>query len=291
MIDRKGGPPRVCALGGGHGLATSLRAIRGYAEEITAVVSIADDGGSSGRIRSAIGGPAPGDLRRCFEALGDGSMLTAEMGWRFNGGELEGHALGNLLIAGLIAASDDLVSALDEVCRLVGTVGRVLPATSVPVDLVADTGEWEVEGQVAVHRASGVVGLRLDPYDATAPPETVVAIESADQLVLGPGSFFTSVLAATLSDDVRVALGRRAGPLVLVANLTRDRESPMDLADQVHLLDQHGVLPDVVLMDDRSGRTPPTGVEVVRASIAGREGRIHDPALLGLALASCHGEM
>ena len=121
MIDRKGGSPKVCALGGGHGLATSLRAIRGYAEEITAVVSIADDGGSSGRIRSAIGGPAPGDLRRCFEALGDGSMLTAEMGWRFNGGELEGHALGNLLIAGLIAASDDLVSALDEVCRLVGT--------------------------------------------------------------------------------------------------------------------------------------------------------------------------
>ncbi|MCH2422818.1 MAG: YvcK family protein, partial [Acidimicrobiales bacterium] len=127
MTDREGGPSRVCALGGGHGLATSLRAVRRYAEEITAVVSIADDGGSSGRIRSAIGGPAPGDLRRCFEALGDGSMLTAEMGWRFSGGELDGHALGNLLIAGLIAASDDLVSALDEMCRLVDAAGRVLP--------------------------------------------------------------------------------------------------------------------------------------------------------------------
>ena len=75
------------------------------------------------------------------------------------------------------------------------------------------------------------------------------------------------------------------------ANLTRDRESPMDLADQVHLLDQHGVLPDVVLMDDGSERTPPTGVEVVRASIAGRGGRAHDPVLLGAALASCHGNM
>ena len=222
------------------------------------MVSIADDGGSSGRIRSAIGGPAPGDLRRCFEALGDGSMLTAEMGWRFSGGELDGHALGNLLIAGLIAASDDLVSALDEMCRLVDAVGRVLPATSIPVDLVADTGEWEIEGQVAVHRASGVVGLRLDPPDAAAPPETIAAIESADHVVLGPGSFLTSVLAATLSDDVRVALGRRTGPLVLVANLTRDREGPMDLADHVHLLNQHGVLPDVVLMDELSGRTPPS---------------------------------
>jgi len=94
-----------------------------------------------------------------------------------------------------------------------------------------------------------------------------------------------------LSDDVRVALGRRTGPLVLVANLTRDREGPMDLADHVHLLNQHGVLPDVVLMDELSGRTPPTGVEVVRASMAGRDGRVHDPVLLGAALASCHGNM
>ncbi len=282
-------PIRVCALGGGHGLATSLRAARSYADTVTAVVSIADDGGSSGRIRAAIGGPAPGDLRRCFEALGDASMLTAEMGWRFDGGELAGHALGNLVIAGLIAASDDLVAALDEVGRLVGAVGRVLPATDAPVELVADTGEWEVEGQVAVHRATGVVGLRLAPADATAPPETVAAIEAADQIVLGPGSFFTSVLAATLSGNVRDSLGRRSGPLVLVANLVPDREGPVDLADHLRLLDEHGVHPDVLLMDERSDRRPPSGIEVVRAPMSTEDGRAHEPTHLGSALASCLG--
>ncbi len=287
MIDSDDRPLRVCALGGGHGLATSLRAARCYADEITAVVSIADDGGSSGRIRAAIGGPAPGDLRRCFEALGDASILTAEMGWRFTGGELSGHALGNLVIAGLVAASDDLVSALDEVGRLVGAVGRVLPATTVPVDLVADTGEWEVEGQVAVHRAAGIVGLRLIPAEAPAPPESVRALENANQIILGPGSFFTSVLAATLASDIRAALARRTGPLVLVANLVPDREGPPDLADHLRLLSEHGILPDIVVMDAESNWSAPPGVETVQESVSGPGGRIHDPVRLGSVLAGC----
>ncbi|MDG1464485.1 MAG: 2-phospho-L-lactate transferase CofD family protein, partial [Acidimicrobiales bacterium] len=132
-------------------------------------------------------------------------------------------------------------------------------------------------------------GLRLSPIDATAPPETVSAIEDADQIVLGPGSFFTSVLAATLSADVQGALARRSGPLVLVANLAQDREGPVELADHLRLLDEHGVRPDVLLMDDRSDRTPPIGPEVVRAPLAGRDGRVHDPVQLGSALASCLG--
>ncbi len=291
------GAPRVCALGGGHGLATTLRSARTYAGEITAVVSVADDGGSSGRIRRAIGGPAPGDIRRCFEALGDASMLTAEMGWRFGGGELAGHALGNLLISGLVAAGDDLVAALDEVGRMVGSAGRVLPATTVPVDLVADTGDWEVEGQVAVHRAEGVVGMRLVPEDAPAPAEAVGAIRRADQVVLGPGSFFTSVLAATLSVDVRDALATRSGPLVLVANLVADREGPADLADHVRLLVEHGVTPDVLLVDPSSTRPVPTGLpaglpggcRVEAAPVAADDGRTHDPVRLGEALASLVG--
>jgi len=284
------GAPRVCALGGGHGLATTLRAVRTYAGEVTAVVSVADDGGSSGRIRRAIGGPAPGDLRRCFEALGDASMLTAEMGWRFGSGELAGHALGNLLIAGLAAAGDDLVAALDEVGRMVGSAGRVLPATSVPVDLVADTGDWEVDGQVAVHRADGVVGIRLVPEDAPAPPESVGAIRRADQVVLGPGSFFTSVLAATLAADVRGALAERSGPLVLVANLVADREGPSDLVDHVRLLVEHGVEPDMLLADEDSGRVVPDvlpgGGRVVAMPVAAADGRTHDPVRLGRALAA-----
>ena len=280
-------PRRVCALGGGHGLATSLRAIRTYAEEVTAVVSIADDGGSSGRIRASEGGPAPGDLRRCFEALGDGSMLTAELGWRFSGGELDGHALGNLLIAGLVGAGEDLVGALDEVGRLVGSVGRVLPATSRPVDLVADTGDWEGEGQVAVHRASGIVRLRLVPSDVSSPPEVVAAISGSDQVVLGPGSFYTSVLAATLAPDVVGTLAVRAGPLVLVANLMPDVESPELIADQLEVLEDHGIRPDVVLVDDAFEGAVPGRCAVMRAPISAPGGMIHDPVALGAALAGC----
>jgi uncharacterized cofD-like protein len=280
-------PRRVCALGGGHGLATSLRAIRTYAEEVTAVVSIADDGGSSGRIRASEGGPAPGDLRRCFEALGDGSMLTAELGWRFSGGDLDGHALGNLLIAGLVGAGDDLIGALDEVGRLVGAVGRVLPATSRPVDLVADTGDWEVEGQVAVHRASGIVRLRLVPSDVESPPEVAAAITGSDQVVLGPGSFYTSILAATLAPDVVEALSVRSGPMVLVANLLADVESPVLIADQLEVLGDHGIHPDVVLVDDAFEGATSGPCLVKRAPVSAPGGLIHDPVVLGAALAAC----
>jgi len=280
-------PRRVCALGGGHGLATSLRAVRTYAEEITAVVSIADDGGSSGRIRAAAGGPAPGDLRRCFEALGDGSMLTAELGWRFSGGELDGHAIGNLLIAGMVGAGDDLLGSLDEVGRLVGAVGRVLPATSQPVDLVADTGDWEVEGQVAVHRASGIVRLRLVPPDVSSPPEVGEAIAAADQVVLGPGSLYTSVLAATLARDVVEALAGRGGPTVLVANLQPDVESPEALDDQLLVLEDHGVRPDMVLLDEAFDGEMPETCPVKWAPVSASGGRLHDPVLLGVALSTC----
>ncbi len=280
-------PRRVCALGGGHGLATSLRAIRTYAEEVTAVVSIADDGGSSGRIRAAAGGPAPGDLRRCFEALGDGSMLTAELGWRFSGGELDGHALGNLLIAGMVGAGDDLLGSLDEVGRLVGAVGRVLPATSQPVDLLADTGDWEVEGQVAVHRASGIVRLRLVPPDVSSPPEVGEAIAAADQVVLGPGSLYTSVLAATLAPDVVGALAGRGGPTVLVVNLQPDLESPEALGDQLLVLEDHGIRPDMVLLDDAFDGEMPETCLVKQAPVSASDGRLHDPVLLGAALSTC----
>jgi len=280
-------PRRVCALGGGHGLATSLRAVRTYAEEITAVVSIADDGGSSGRIRAAAGGPAPGDLRRCFEALGDGSMLTAELGWRFSGGDLDGHAIGNLLIAGMVGAGDDLLGSLDEVGRLVGAVGRVLPATSQPVDLVADTGDWEVEGQVAVHRASGIVRLRLVPPDVSSPPEVGEAIAAADQVVLGPGSLYTSVLAATLAPDVAEALAGRGGPTVLVANLQPDVESPEALDDQLLVLEDHGIRPDMVLLDEAFDGEMPETCPVKRAPVSASGGRLHDPVLLGAALSTC----
>ncbi len=148
--------PRVVALGGGHGLAASLSAVRRYASEVTAIVSVADDGGSSGRLREAFGIPAPGDIRRCLVALGDaGSLWGRAFEYRFETGELEGHAFGNLVIAGLAASTGDFTTALTEAGRLVGAAGRVLPATAGPVVLKAEVAGEEVVGQVRVQDASG----------------------------------------------------------------------------------------------------------------------------------------
>src|SRR5690606_4606739 len=135
-------PPHVVAVGGGHGLAATIRAVRRYAGRTTAVVSTADDGGSSGRLRSAIDMPAPGDVRRCVEAMAgaSGHPLTPALEYRFDGTDLAGHALGNLLLAGLHAVTGDFVVATDELSRLLGIdtgVGRVLPATTEPVVLRA----------------------------------------------------------------------------------------------------------------------------------------------------------
>ena len=131
--------PRVVAVGGGHGLAATLRAARTYAGELTAVVSVADNGGSSGRLRAAVPRPAPGDLRKCLVALaGEPSSLSRVMEHRFGQGEMAGHAFGNLFIAALEESEGDLVTALDEIGRILGTVGRVLPTTTVPVELVAE---------------------------------------------------------------------------------------------------------------------------------------------------------
>src|SRR3954469_18057314 len=196
--------PSVVALGGGHGLAATLRATRRYAGDITAIVSVADDGGSSGRLRESLGIPAPGDLRRCLVALGDADSLWGRaFDHRFEAGELEGHALGNVIIAGLASAATDFQTALQEAARLVGAVGRVLPATTTPVVLKAtlegqEGDAIEVEGQGGVQNSRRSNHVSLVPPDAEPPPEAVKAILGADQVVIGPGSLYTSVLAVAV---------------------------------------------------------------------------------------------
>ena len=149
--------PRVVAVGGGHGLAATLQAARRYAGDITAVVSVADDGGSSGRLREAFGMPAPGDLRKSLVALSPaGSTWARAFEHRFDAGELSGHALGNLIIAGLLQATGDLSEALAEAGRLLGATGRVLPATTTPVVLKAEAAAGRVEGQVNVQHAARI---------------------------------------------------------------------------------------------------------------------------------------
>ena len=186
--------PAVVALGGGHGLSVVLRAAREYAATITGIVSVADDGGSSGRLRRDFGVPAPGDLRRCLVALaGSETVWRDAFEHRFGGGELGGHALGNLVIVGLTETLGDFTVALQEAGRLLDAVGRVFPATTDVVVLKADVEGEAVEGQVAVQNSAGRIRrVELVPSDAAAPSEAIAAIATADQVVLAPGSLYTS---------------------------------------------------------------------------------------------------
>jgi uncharacterized cofD-like protein len=282
------GPPSVVALGGGHGLAASLRAVRRYAGDITAIVSVADDGGSSGRLREAFGIPAPGDLRRCLVALGDpDSVWGRAFEYRFDAGELEGHALGNLVIAGLASASGDFTEALVEAGRLVGTRGRVLPATTGPVVLKAEVGGEEVLGQVRVGDAAGLISrVTLVPADAQPPPDAPVAIAEADQVIIGPGSLFTSILAVAAVKEIREALAARTGGRVYVCNLRPQipETAGFDVAAHMRALRAHGVDVDVVVHDPSSMPTGTLDVPVIEIPLARPDGLAHDPELLAAVL-------
>lgn len=280
--------PRVVALGGGHGLAASLEAARLYASDITAIVSVADDGGSSGRLRDAFAIPAPGDLRRCLVALADpGSVWRRAFEHRFTAGELEGHALGNLVIAGLASAGGDFLAALEEAGRLVGAVGRVLPATLEPVVLKADTGHGEVRGQVAVAAACSITSVSVVPADAEPPRAALDAIAAADQVVLGPGSLFTSVLAAAVVPAIRGAIERTRASTVYVCNLRpqHPETAGYDVSRHVEALDAHGIEVDAVLWDPGAMEGGALDARAVAAALARSDGSGHDPVRLAGALA------
>jgi uncharacterized cofD-like protein len=296
--------PHVVAVGGGHGLAATIRAVRRYAGRTTAVVATADDGGSTGRLRDAMALPAPGDVRHCLVAMaaddpaGGSSPLVDALEFRFEGTDVAGHALGNLLLAGLAAVTGDFVAAVDEASRLVGLdpdVARVLPATVEPVVLratVADAPDRELTGQVAISRAGGVDRVSVQPSGARAPAAAVEALVDADQIVLGPGSLYTSVLAAAVVDDVRHGIADSRGRVVYVCNLRAEGTETFgyDVADHVAALRRHGIAPDVVVT--QAGGLPlgglregGAGIEVVRADVARPPGMAHDAAKLAGVLA------
>jgi len=281
---------RVVAIGGGHGLAATLRAARTYASDLTAVVSVADDGGSTGRLRAASDRPAPGDLRKCLVALADPtSILARAMEHRFDAGELEGHAFGNLLIVALAECDGDLVAALDEIGRLIGAVGRVLPTTSRAVALRGAVHSGDViEGQVAVGASSELSMVSLVPSGVSACAEAVAAIGAADQIVLGPGSLFTSVLAATAVDGIRDALISADGQFVYVCNLHAQLPETKGYGVQAHVdaLARHGLEPDVVLYDPDAIGSAESVPGAVPALLATPSGLAHDSLLLGKALES-----
>jgi uncharacterized cofD-like protein len=288
--------PAVVALGGGHGLSVALQAARRYAGSITAVVSVADDGGSSGRLRRDLDVPAPGDLRKCLVALaGEGSPWAAVLEHRFRSGELEGHALGNLLIVGLTEALGDLPTALREAGRLVDAVGRVLPATVDPVVIKADVDGEVVQGQVAVSAAGArgrIRGLHLVPRDVVACPDAVDAIAHADQILVGPGSLYTSLLAVLVVPEIRLALALARGRIVQIANLRTETPETegLDGTDHALALLEHRARVDTFLYDTggplvvNDAYLFEHGVMPVGADLTRTGAAEHDPAKLAVAL-------
>jgi uncharacterized cofD-like protein len=242
------GPPRhrVVAIGGGHGLSRTLAALRRLDDvETTAVVAMADDGGSSGRLRRDLGVVPPGDLRKAMSALVEDPATARWLEHRFGAGELAGHALGNLMLVSLHEVlGGELVDALDRWGALLGARGRVLPSTTDAVMLVAEGADGEVSGQATITRTSGHRRVRLEPATATAEPTAVAAIEQADLVLLGPGSLFTSILPNLLVPGIAKALVGTTARMVLVGNL---REQPgetqgLDMAGHLDVLATH--LPD-----------------------------------------------
>lgn len=290
-MDRPKIGPRVVALGGGHGLSATLRAAKRYAGAITAVVSVADDGGSSGRIVQSLGVPAPGDLRKCLVALAeDNSLLADSFEHRFGGGELAGHALGNLLIAGMTQECGSLIAALDEAARLVRARGRVLPATLGPTRLQAVSTRGDLLGQVAVATATDtIMRVALVGEVPPTPPEALKAISEAEQIIIGPGSLFTSVIAAILPTPICEAIDESSARVVYVANLREQlpETEGFTLADHVAALVAHGVSPDQILHDARGLPTGELGPQwrkrMYECSLRTSAG-LHDEAQLANAL-------
>ncbi|RRD53784.1 uridine diphosphate-N-acetylglucosamine-binding protein YvcK [Buchananella hordeovulneris] len=242
--------PRIVALGGGHGLYAALRAACHLTTNLTAVVTVADDGGSSGRLRAEFGALPPGDLRMALAALcGD---LHRQQLWaqvlqhRFHStGPLDNHALGNLLIMGLWQQLGDPIDGLDYIGRLVGAKGRVLPMASEPLEIEAtalvDGQEVVVRGQSRVAVTPAVQSVCLLPADPHVDERVIAAVREADWIILGPGSWFTSVLPHLLVPALRRALVATRARRILTLNLVpqRGETEGMSAADHVEVLLRH----------------------------------------------------
>lgn len=324
MVRAPGGAPRppgsgvpVVALGGGHGLAVTLRALRGVTDQLTAVVGVADDGGSSGRLRRGNPSiPPPGDLRMALAALcGDdvwGRTWSSVVQHRFSVGDVAGHALGNLLIAALWEQSGDIVAGLDWVAALLGARGRVLPASTHGLDIIAEVRDdpahpgmvSTLRGQSRVAVTPGtVLSIAIEPPDPPACPEAVAAIEQAGALVMGPGSWYTSVLASLLVPGIRGAVLGASCPRILVLNLVPQAGETSGFSPQGHLEVLAELFPDVrvdvVLADPAHvpdeaalcSASDALGARVVLRPVSDlRAGPgHHDPVLLGRALGEIIG--
>jgi uncharacterized cofD-like protein len=304
---------RIVALGGGHGLYATLSAARRLTAHVTAVVTVADDGGSSGRLRSELDIVPPGDLRMALAALASdtphGRLWATIIQHRFSGsGALAGHPIGNLMLAGLNEVLADPVAALDELGRILGVKGRVLPMCPIALQIEADVAGLEsdprmsrvIRGQVAIATTPGKVRrVRLLPGHPPATRQAIDAIMNADLVVLGPGSWFTSVIPHVLVPDLAAALRSTSARRALVLNLAAEPGETAGFSAErhLHVLAQHA--PDFtvhdIIVDAGSVQGEPERQQLERTANA-LEARVqfadvcrpgtplHDPAKLAAVL-------
>ncbi|MDP8905842.1 MAG: YvcK family protein [Chloroflexota bacterium] len=309
--------PRVVAIGGGTGLSVLLRGLKEVTSNITAVVTVADDGGSSGRLREELGVPPMGDIRNCIAALADAEpAMTDLLQYRFpaNGrrGVFEGHAFGNLLIAALTdIEGGDFEEGVRLSNRVLAVRGKVVPVAAVPLTLHAELADGRtIDGQSAIARAQGVRRVRIEPADVRVSAEAVEAIAAADLIVFGPGSLYTSIMPSLLVPGLRSALEQTAAPRVFICNVATQvgETEGYTLADHLDAFRRHGLddLIDAVLANENFGaRVPPNyPTAPVRIDVpprADRRPRIllrdvvddgnahhHDPRKLATAVCALH---
>jgi uncharacterized cofD-like protein len=255
--------PKIVALGGGTGLSILLRGLKEHTSNITAVVTVADDGGSSGRLRESLGIPAVGDIRNCIVALADAEPLMGQLlQYRFPGDDAEslgGHTVGNLLLAAMSSVQgDDFEEAVRQMNRVLAVRGQVVPSTATPVVLHASLVDGaDVTGQSAIAKSTGIDRVRLTPEEVPACEDARRAIAEADLIVLGPGSLYTSILPSLLVPDITAAIRSAPAVRIFVCNVaTQPGETQgYDLGDHVAAVERHtgpGLL-DVVLANNEFG--------------------------------------
>jgi uncharacterized cofD-like protein len=271
--------PRIVAIGGGHGLSTLLRGLKNYTNNLTAVVSVADDGGSSGRLRKTLGIPPPGDIRNCLAALSnDEALLTQLFQYRFASSDesLEGHSFGNLLISAMADITGSFEEAVAESGRVLAVHGQVLPATLHDVQLVADVtlphlvGEVRIEGESSIPKFPGnVKRVWLEPNNPPAYPQVIQAILAAELIVIGPGSLFTSILPNLLVPDIAAAIRASRALKIFVSNVATEvgETENFSCSDYVRVIDEHvgGSLFDMVVNNNNFEGLLPVEIQWVKA--------------------------
>ena len=321
--------PQIVTIGGGTGLSMLLRGLKELTSNITAVVTVADDGGSSGKLRTELGLPPMGDIRNCIEALADVEpSMTRLLHYRFVPGfpgskgpvtaldettPFAGHAFGNLLIAALTDITGDFEEAVRQANRVLAVRGNVVPVAGRPITLHAELGDGStLDGQSRIARARDIRRVWITPSDIKANSEALAAIENAEMVVIGPGSVYTSLLPPLLVPGMREALAKTGAPRVFVCNVATQvgETEGYTLSEHLAALGAHGVADviDAVLVNDNfTARQPenypaaPVRVDVALSDNAGPQiftrdlvdemnAHRHDPRKLAVALLELHDE-